>query len=401
MTDGSPVAAATSAETSARSAGRSLRAVRRTVAGPALRTWLASRALVLVLAVAVSPLLARQGRELHPAPWPFDRLAGWDTWHFTRIAERGYLPPGLPCCDQAFFPGYPALIRLVMPFTAGSALAAGVLVTLAAGAVAAVLLYRLALQLSGDERTARAAVLYLSVAPFGVFLTAVYSEALFLALSLGAWLASVRRRWWLAGAVAAGASLVRVNGLFLAVALGVLYLGQLWADGERRPRADVLALGLPVLATGGYFAYLTARTGSLTAWQDAQVAGWDRHGAWPWQGLLAGWRHVQEPASLHLQVSRWADLLTVVAGLVLVLVLARLRRWAEGVYVGLNVAVLVCSTTLVSAPRYTLTWFPAYLLIAELVQRPGWRWLRGPLPIASAVAMTVLTVWFATHRWVA
>ena len=90
-----------------------------------------------------------------------------------------------------------------------------------------------------------------------------------------------------------------------------------------------------------------------------------------------------------------------VAGVVLVLVLARLRRWAEAVYVGLNVGVLVCSTTLVSAPRYTLTWFPAYLLLAELVQRPGWRWLRGPLPVVSAAAMVVLTLWFATHRWVA
>ena len=363
--------------------------------------WLATRGLVLVAAVLVAPLLSGQGRELHPAPWPLDRLAGWDTWHFTRIAERGYLPPGLPCCDQAFFPGYPALVRLLMPVTGGSALAAGLVVTLLAGLAAAVLLHRLARRLTGDERTARTAVLFLAVAPFGVYLTAVYSEALFLALSLGAWLAAERRRWWLAGAVAAGASLVRVNGLFLAAALAVLYLCQLRADGERRPRADILALGLPGLATAGYFGYLTARTGSLNAWQDAQVTGWDRHGAWPWEGLAAGWRHVQEPASLHLLVSRWADLLTVVVGLALVVVLLRLGRWAQATYVGLNVAVLVCSTTLVSAPRYALTWFPAYLLLAELAQRPGWRWLRGPSPVASAAAMVALTLVFATHRWVA
>jgi hypothetical protein len=405
VTEGSPVAAATRAKTSSRSEGRSLRAVRRTAGDPAVRTFLASRALVLVAAVVVAPLLAVQGRELHPAPWPLDRLAGWDTWHFTRIAERGYLPPGLPCCDQAFFPGYPALIRLLMPVTAGSALAAGVIVSLVAGLAAAVLLRRLALELSGNERVARTAVLFLALAPFGVFLSAVYSEALFLALSLGAWLAAVRHRWWLAGAVAAGAALVRVNGLFLAVALGVLYLGQLRADGERRPRPDVLALGLPALATAGYFGYLTVRTGSLTAWQDAQVTGWDRHGAWPWQGLAAGWRHVQEPASAHLLVSRWADLLSVVAGVVLVLVLARLRRWAQATYIALSVAVLLCSTTLVSAPRYTLTWFPAYLLLAELAHRRGggWvgRWLRGPVPLTCGAAMVAFTLVFATHRWVA
>jgi hypothetical protein len=363
--------------------------------------WLATRALVLVAAVLVAPLLSVQARELHPAPWPLDRLAGWDTWHFTRIAERGYLPPGLPCCDQAFFPGYPALIRLLMPLTGGTALGAGVLVTLVAGTLAAVLLRRVALAQHGDERTARTAVLYLAVAPFGVFLTAVYSEALFLALALGAWLAALRHRWWLAGALAAGASLVRVNGLFLTAALAVLYLCLLRADGRRRPGADVLALGLPALATAGYFGYLTARTGSLTAWQDAQVTGWDRHGAWPWQGLAAGWRQALEPASAHLLVSRWADLLTVLAGIALVVVLARLGRWAQATYVGLSVAVLVCSTTLVSAPRYALTWFPAYLLAAEVAQRPGLRWMRGPLPVASAAAMVALTLVFATHRWLA
>jgi hypothetical protein len=380
-----------------------------------VRTWLGSRVVVLLAAVVLAPLLATQGHELHPAPWPLDRLAGWDTWHFTRIAERGYLPPGLPCCDQAFFPGYPALIRLLLPLTGGSALAAGVVVTLLAGLAAAVLLHRLALALTGDEATARTAVLYLAVAPYGVFLTAVYSEALFLALSLGAWLAAVRRRWWLAGALAGGASLVRVNGLFLAAGLAVLYLGQLRADGGRRPRADVLALTLPALATGAYFGYLTARTGSLTAWQDAQVTGWDRHGAWPWQGLAAAWHQVQQPASAHLLVSRWADLLAVLAGIALVAALVRLRRWAEATYLALSVAVLVCSTTLVSAPRYTLTWFPAYLLLAELAQGrrartaagrarvPAWvgRFLRGPLPVLSAAALLALTLVFATHRWVA
>jgi hypothetical protein len=104
---------------------------------------------------------------------------------------------------------------------------------------------------------------------------------------------------------------------------------------------------------------------------------------------------------VHLVVSRWADLLAVVAGLGLVVVLGRLGRWAQATYVGLNVAVLVCSTTLVSAPRYALTWFPAYLLVAELAQRPGWRWLRAAVPVACAAAMVAFTLLFAMHRWVA
>ena len=48
-----------------------------------------------------------------------------------------------------------------------------------------------------------------------------------------------------------------------------------------------------------------------------------------------------------------------------------LRRWPEATYVGLSVGVLVCSTLIVSAPRYALTWFPAYLLLAQVYTGPG------------------------------
>src|SRR6266702_6449184 len=72
--------------------------------------WLLSRA-GLMAAVLVIARLAGIGPEGHPLAsriWALDRFAYWDSFHYVRIAELGYLPPGLPCCDQAFFPGYPA-----------------------------------------------------------------------------------------------------------------------------------------------------------------------------------------------------------------------------------------------------------------------------------------------------
>jgi len=366
-----------------------------------LTTWLTTRVALVLLAVGLPPLLRRaQGPQLAPAAWPLDRLAGWDTWHYTRIAERGYLPLGLPCCDQAFFPGYPLAMRALMPVTGGSALVAGLIITLAAGVAAVLLLRRLALLTTGDERVARTAVLYLALAPTGIFLTAVYTEAMFLALSLGAWLCANRRSWWWAGALAAGAATVRVNGLLLAVGLAVMYLGQLRSQGRWRPRPDVLALAAPIATTAAYLGYLAARTGSLNAWQEAQQRGWARRTAWPWQGLSEGWHALWRDAPVNLVLSRWADLIAVLAGITLVVALLWLRRWAEGVYVGLNVAVLVCSTLIVSAPRYALMWFPGYLLVAQLVHRPGWRWLRVAVPVVCAPLLVWPTLSFAAHLWV-
>ena len=152
---------------------------------------------------------------------------------------------------------------MLSPLTGGNVMLAGILVSLAAGTVAAVMLWQLAIAQGLGPRVAATAVVLLGVAPYGIFLAAVYSEALFLAVTVAAWWAAVTRRWWCAGALAAAATAVRVNGMFLVAALAVMYLVQLREDRRRRPRGDVLALALPFAVLAAYFGYLHARTGDL------------------------------------------------------------------------------------------------------------------------------------------
>ena len=372
-------------------------------AGQALGIWTGSR-LALFLFVALTAYLVgidAEGRARAPGTWLLERFAWWDSLHFLRIAELGYLPPGLPCCDQVFFPGYPLAIRAVSPLVGGNSTVAGLAVAQVAGAVATVLLWRLAAESAGGARAGTSAALYLALAPYGIFLSAVYSESLFLALSLGAWWLGTRRRWWLAGVLAGAAAAVRINGLFLAVALIVMYALQARADRGRVPRVDAVALLTPFAVTAAYFAWLRGATGSWDAWREAQTLGWQRESAWPWDGLVAGWTALLDAPAPDLVVSRSADLLTAVGGVLLLGALIALRRWPEATYVGLNVAVLVCSTTLVSAPRYALLWFPGYLLAAQLTERPGWRWLRVALVVVCAPQLAALSLSFAAHQWVA
>ncbi|PRY59419.1 mannosyltransferase PIG-V [Knoellia remsis] len=238
---------------------------------PAVRAaaaFLASRialgATLLVMAAA-----AGQGAVDHEwatGTWWLDRFAAWDSYHYVRIATLGYLPPGLDCCDQAFFPGYPATMAATAPVLGGNVTAAGLLVSLVAGAVAAGLLWRLVTDdARGGPLAASRAVWLLALLPTGFFLVAIYTEALFLALALGAWLLATRRHWWWAGLLAALATGVRVNGLFLAAGLVVLYAVQWHRDGRPRPRWDVLALGLPAVPVAAFVTYLHARTGSWNA----------------------------------------------------------------------------------------------------------------------------------------
>lgn len=399
------------------SLSRSSPSVRRAVAA-----FTASR-LALMGAVLLVAAAAGVGPERHPLAsgvWWLDRFAHWDSYHFVRIAERGYLPPGLPCCDQAFFPGYPLLMALLRPVAAGNVMAAGLFVSLVASGVAAGLFWSLARAQGSSRSVANRAVLLLALAPCAVFLVAVYTESLFLALSLGAWLTATRRRWWWAGLLAAGACAVRVNGVFLVVALAVMYAGGLRRAGDpadsgrtppasresavsrwRRPGVEALALLLPAAPLLGYMAFLHHLTGSWDAWRQAEDQGWHRATAWPWQGLASAVQAVAQAPDWQLAFSRGLDVATVVLACAAVGVLGWQRRWAETLYLALSVGVVACSTVWVSAPRYALAWFPAYLALARWGERPEGRpWVRA-FAVASAGAMVVATVCFATRTWVA
>src|SRR3954453_591279 len=361
--------------------------------------WLGTRAALVVFTVLACRLLRIDGggRLSGPTRWFLERFTWWDSFHFLRIADRGYLSLDRGGGDQAFFPGYPLAIVLVRPLTGGNAALAGFVVSVLAGTVAAVVLWHLGRLATGTPRGGWIAVTMLAVAPYGFFLVTVYSEALFLACAFGAWAAGLTRRWWLAGALAALASLVRLNGLFLAAALAVLYL----LEHRRRLRADALALGLPLLAVGAFVVHLRVRTGSWNAWQQAQQLGWHRSVAAPWTGLGNAWRSIGTANTADLVISHWDDLLGTVFGIVLVVVLAVLRRLPEPLFVLLNVAVLVCSTTLISAPRYALMWFPAYLLLAELGVRPRCRWVTPAIVVVCLPLLGVVALSFAAHGWTA
>ncbi len=370
----------------------------------AAAAFLASR-LLLAATVLAMAAWAGQGAVRHEwatGIWWLDRFSLWDSYHFVRIGTLGYFPPGLDCCDQAYFPGYPLLMAAMAPVTGGNVTAAGLLISLLAGAAAASLLWLLvAHDARGGTAAAKRAVALLALAPTGFFFVAVYTEALFLALALGAWLLATRRHWWLAGLVAALATGVRVNGLFLAAALVVLYAVQWHSDGRSRPRIDVLALGLPAVSVAAFVTYLHFRTGSWDAWREAEHRGWDRATTWPWEGLATAWRSLLDSPNAWLAASRAADIAAVLIGVALCILLARQRRWPELTYLTLTVGVVLCSTLWVSTPRYALTWFPAYLALATLRDTTAYRRLYAVGLGLSAVLLIAATWAAATRHWLA
>jgi hypothetical protein len=343
-----------------------------------------------------------------------DVWARWDSVWFLRIAEHGY--DAATGAASAFYPLYPGAVALLGRALLGHYVLAGILVSLAAALGSFLLLYRLAEERLGAEG-ARRAVLYLAVFPFALFLQAVYSESLYLLLTLAAFLFAERRRFLAAGGAAGLALLTRPTGVALLPALALLA----WRE---RDRARALgALALAPLLFAAYPLYLWRAEDDPWAFVHAQRI-WSRHlsPAGPlggiWDGLRAGWAGVEQLASgSHTHVYwtavqdtdpiRAATLnLENLAFLVLFVALTVLawRRFGApyGLFAAVSLAIPLSVPSerwpLLSLPRFGLTIFPLFLALAALGGRPR---VHTAIVVVSSLLLGVAVVQWSLWQWVA
>ncbi len=336
-------------------------------------------------------------REAAPVLAPFQR---WDANHYLHIARDGYFPAGTgPWTSgwdnrEAFFPGYPFLLRAVHTVVPDWT-AAGLLISFVAGAVAVLALARVARAYLPEEGAGHRTVVLFLLSPCAVFLAAGYTEALFLAFALPAWLAAMRHRWVLAAVLTTSATAVRVSALFLAAAIGLLFLLSARAGRHWRPAGWTL---LPALPPAAYSWYLHTHTGDWMAWKHAQERGWYRTFHPPWETWANTWTGAfGGTQSTGYAFMFQAELAAMVVGLALVALLVRRRRWPEAVYVALSLWALGTSYWYTSVPRATLLWWPLWIGLAALsLRRPRFKavYLCVAAPVTTLVALT-----FLTGRW--
>lgn len=172
----------------------------------------------------------------------------WDAMHYLNLAKNGYAAVGFSRVSLVFFPLYPWLVR-AMAFLVNDYVVAAFVVSGIASVATGLLFVRLT-RCDESEGVARNAVWFLFIFPTSFFLHIAYTESLFLALTLGCFLAARKDRWALAGLLGAGACLTRVNGLILGPALATEVILQYWQT--RRINLRWLWLGLVPFGFLGY-----------------------------------------------------------------------------------------------------------------------------------------------------
>lgn len=368
-------------------------------------------------------------------PW-----GNWDGHWYALIALEGY---SYDPATAAFYPLYPFLLRGLARLLDGQIELTGVLMQIELAGVlisnvallgALMVLYQL-IQLDFPRPVARRAILYLALFPTAFYFSALYSESLFLLLSVACLYAARRDRWWLASALGFLAALARTHGILLLLPLALLFLRQ---EGIRPWRWRRNPLGL-ALVPAGLLVYMVHLR---RVWDDPLMMlraqkTWGRYASDPLQTLRDGVAQVdgctmrdlvasvgrpgveacwadqikKEPtlATIRDVYWRWgfsqSDLVELGATVLLLalgLLAFRLLPLAYSSYLAAGIILPLWSPAadhpLMSMHRFALVLFPAFIVLALLGR---WRPLHGAIMVVSSLLLAFFTIQFASWMWVA
>jgi hypothetical protein len=347
------------------------------------RSRVAALAIVVLSRLYSIGLIAFAGSQSE-AGWPHltqaaSPFAAWDAQWYLSIAETGYHREPLLSYegggyhDFAFFPLWPALIRLGTLGILPAELTAVVLANLLFVA-SGLILFEVFRRVSPDNVALRGLAL-VSFGPGAFVGSLAYSEPLFLALAAGWFLATARSR--LRPVLAGAAQLARLTGVAVAAAA---------ATGIRAQTAASAASMAAVAAAGiGWLTYVALLTGDPLGYLRGSPSWYAVTGSTG--GLPSVIDGLRNPSAYLLVAVPLAFGLLIASGM----------RWRERPEMAAYSVVTVLMTILlahwVNWPRHTLVAFPAFLVMAESLPRRAWLGILGLFSIGQAVLV------IGTIRW--
>ena len=399
-----------------------------------LTAFFSSRLLIWAAGVGtalIAGVMTRRGMVLDPAglTTPFSGklpnllvapAARYDSVFYLGIAKLGY-PQNI---DTVFFPLYPLAIAF-LSLSGLPGILAGILLSSCFAIGALFLLHRL-VELDFGPIEARNTVWIVAWLPTAIFLSAVYSEALFLLLTVGSFYSGRIGRWWLAGLLGALAAATRNSGILMVAPLLALYL---YGPRRDRPpdrvpsglrprfamRPDIAWIALVPLGLLCYLLYLHFATGhSFAPFTDQRH--WHRS-FMPLAGIPLGIFSVLKSVigsipgvdavlAAHLsplKIGRHLVELVFLIGAGALLWYGRRRlpmpyTLLAAVSLAMAVSVPSPAEPLKSLPRFTLVMFPLWIALAVWATEKNR--VRAVL-IVSAPLVVTWTWLFTSWRWAA
>lgn len=206
--------------------------------------------------------------SVNPLTLAVDAASRGDAQYYVDAAQHGYVFSTQHFSSMGFYPLYPILIKATSLITGNAYVAALVVSTICL--LAAVGLLAMWLVDRGMGAYTGRVLLLMFTFPFAFFYGAMYTEPVYLALVLAAFLAAERRRWVLVSVCAALLTLTRPTGVLILIPLVTMMPPvRTWRGRHALPFATCL------LALAGFMLYQFLRFGTPLAYVRAKaVPGW-------------------------------------------------------------------------------------------------------------------------------
>jgi len=295
-------------------------------------------------------------------------FAGMDFLDLARLGYGNTLKPA----TYIFFPLYPWLINQLTQLT-HNYLASGLIISHLSLVIALYFLYKL-IKLDNKEEIAKLSLIMLMIFPTSFFFGSVYTESFFLLLVILSFYFVRKKFFFLACLMGLLASATRVAGIFVWPAL----IWEIWQ--EHKFKSSRVWLILPPLGLLSYMKFLLTKTGDALYFLKVSP---DFGPNLVISKLILLHQVFYRYAKMlvfggHTDVTFVVILLEFMVGtmfLVLTFFAFKKMRLSYAIYTLLSYLIPTLTGTFASQPRYILTVFPAFVLIAL--------WYKGQDPLVK------------------
>jgi len=313
--------------------------------------------------------------------------ARWDSFWYLDIAKNGYSieynPWGL--YNIVFFPLYPFLIRILSFFTTGNLILAGWILSSTFLLLTLFYFFKLVKEFH-PETNHYLPIIFLLVFPTAFFFNAVYTESLFLFLSLATFYYGLKKNFLYAGIFGLFASLTRVTGILLFIPLIWEYLRNNNFKLKSIINQKILPIFLVPLGTFSFFLYHYFKFGNFLLFFEVQK-NWGR--AFTLQ--KGHFDFFSNPAIVNFIL----DVVFIVFVFIILFFVFKKLRTSYGLYMLTTIAIALSTGTFMSIGRYILVLFPIYILLASIKNQH----LQQAWMFISILFLAFYTVLFVNNYW--
>lgn len=307
----------------------------------------------------------------------------WDSYWYLDIVKNGYYVRDgqYSLANIAFFPVYPALIKIVGTLIGGNFVLAGWLISMAFLFLSAIFLYKL-VKVFHPKIDPELPVIFLLAFPTAFFLNVIYTESLFLFISLACFYYCFKKNFLWAGIFGFAGAITHSNGVFLFIPISWEYWRSFgWKINKNSWALITVPIGSAIIPIYHYFKFHNL------------FLFFQYEGRWG-RNFSVNWDHLQffsHPADVNIFMDIAFTLLAIIATYFIFKKISALY----GFYMLGTILSALTSGTMMSMGRYLLALFPIFILLASVKNKL----FRQSWLFASVMLLALDIILWVNYYW--